>query len=719
MLAETHRAAQAKLGDVTAQLLGVLWTRTVDPSQLDRTFPAYASAAVPIVLQGRAASTRMARQYYETEAAAHGRKALAIPSVPGNPEQIYKSLEATGPVRVKHAMAKGKSLDAANYAGIKGVEGSAKRHTLDGGREFIASAVKKDPVLHAYRISRGARTCSFCKALISRGPVYTVDSVKFRSHDGCDCGWRIAYPEDGDGWSDEAKQLRELWKRYPDLREFEAANRILSGETHYSLLLGDDVSAALRAERMATLAARNKYIRDFRDAIADLPDDLTHFGAVDNSAEWDEWLQAKADEEAYNKFGMSWDELQKRYNMLHDQEKALSDLYEWFHTHPDWDIDPKKWLKDKPRDVLKVLGWDRKQPGTVYGAMWEMRSRIKKELFDFDIDFAGVKQIVESYEHNKDIFFFGKLFKPDLTAAGHLGAGTKKALDSVLRGGKILDDEIQRRMAKKMATLPDSAAWVEFHKLKTRMYDDMFFKRDTPMYVFERYDELWPTARRYGEAYSRLQQQTAREVLSEIREMGGGKRSVYKMLDSADGRQGELQMVMDHAHGLYPSDWNDRLFARNPTVELGLEGRGFNTGGDKIVLSGDEHAVGNGGRFGHTAVHELGHSMENAVPGLKGLEWAYHYERSQKQFDRLTQSWKLADEIDIYGNGKEWAVPDAWQNRYVGKDYTTLTQKIGPEENWEVFTTGIESLYEGSPYFGATGEDAEFRQFILGVLGAL
>jgi hypothetical protein len=44
-----------------------------------------------------------------------------------------------------------------------------------------------------------------------------------------------------------------------------------------------------------------------------------------------------------------------------------------------------------------------------------------------------------------------------------------------------------------------------------------------------------------------------------------------------------------------------------------------------------------------------------------------------------------------------------------------------PTSSWEIFTMGIESLMSGSPYLerATLGYDREFRQYMLGVLGAL
>jgi hypothetical protein len=147
--------------------------------------------------------------------------------------------------------------------------------------------------------------------------------------------------------------------------------------------------------------------------------------------------------------------------------------------------------------------------------------------------------------------------------------------------------------------------------------------------------------------------------------------------------------------------------------------RGYNAGGKEITLSRDKHHKGSGD-FGHVAVHELGHSMELAIPGLSNLEWAFHYHRSDK-IRRVDGTVELKPPAEIYAGSGEMGYEDKWAADYTGKSYRRGGQ-VGAESQWEIFQTGIESLFEGSRYFDRVdrlGDDAEFRRFILGVLSVL
>lgn len=297
----------------------------------------------------------------------------------------------------------------------------------------------------------------------------------------------------------------------------------------------------------------------------------------------------------------------------------------------------------------------------------------------------------------------------DLDDLGALGSATRAALDDVLDVGKHVDDEVTRRLtAAGVPPQPRPPSWGD---IKDRFGDDAYS-------VYRaRQAEVKAWQATHGAAY----RQTVRDVLSDVRPLGTGGPK-YVLDGAADTLSGaaDLERAMASAHANYPDEWLDRLAARRPTTELGIEGRGYNRGGgERIALSRkstDPDMLG-------VATHELGHSMEQSVPGLRAMEWALHYERSAK---RVVDGKTVLDEpFDIYGGdigmGQELAHRDTWAEDYTGKTYRGPNGAgVGADTSWEVFTTGVESLYEGSGYFiRAIDTDDEFRRFILGVLSVL
>lgn len=213
-LADRHRIQQVQLTAETQRLLAEVYRRTIDPTRLDQTFPLYLEAASVVIGQGRAASDVLARRYYMRVASSAGftAAALDVPLSPMNREAVETSLRVTGPVLVKSKLAEGVSLAVANQMGLAATIAAGKRIMLDGGREMLIEASRRDKNIKGWaRVSDGS-SCPFCAMLVARGPVYDEGTVSFRSHDRCGCGVRLVYRNDRDqGWSKDASALRSLW----------------------------------------------------------------------------------------------------------------------------------------------------------------------------------------------------------------------------------------------------------------------------------------------------------------------------------------------------------------------------------------------------------------------------------------------------------------------------------------------------------------------------
>ena len=208
--------------------------------------------------------------------------------------------------------------------------------------------------------------------------------------------------------------------------------------------------------------------------------------------------------------------------------------------------------------------------------------------------------------------------------------------------------------------------------------------------------------------YNKLYADKAKEVLEEVRELGNGG---PKFVGSA-----KANGILEEARKIYPNDWLEKAAIAFPEIESKAVSRGYwNYGGRTIAISFDRS---NGFANGYsTAVHEMGHMFEYSVPGIKELEFAFAHERAAKGSKRTNLG------------TREAGFQDQWRNLYTGKDYGYNTNSA-----YEIFTTGVESVFSGSGMFDPAGSqsrylngalgpnagtDVEFRQFVLGVLFAL
>jgi len=381
-----------------------------------------------------------------------------------------------------------------------------------------------------------------------------------------------------------------------------------------------------------------------------------------------------------------------------------------------------KWPDDL-RDLAQRAGVARRQPRTVtldaleraITEQGESRQLLEIALDRFDTAMA---------QRDARGWVARQVRADDLTPLGALGDDTARALDDVLAAGQIVDDEIQRRLAAlprpsnfDPQTFGQTAA--QYVRLKNEHARLVASGQNTAarqiMPDLEQARARFLIARREREAFEAAvaaQRRTVTlDVLGEVRDYGGGARSKYLV---SGGPAAELRDAMQRAHTHYPTAWNDYVAREFPEVELFANGRGFNSAGARIALS---NRPGDG--FLGVATHELGHSMEN-VPGVRGLEWAFHYRRSDKVTD-ASGVVRRADPVPLGAgyDAREVHVPDEWAENYVGKVYDRGA--VGAESSWEVFTMGAESLFDGSPYLDYDpGEpDLDFRRWLLGVLSSV
>lgn len=81
-----------------------------------------------------------------------------------------------------YARSRATSLDS--MAGL--VSGGVQKRILNVSRQTVMSSSVADPRARGW-MRVGVGNCAFCRLLISRGAVYTEDTVNFGAHDNCGC----------------------------------------------------------------------------------------------------------------------------------------------------------------------------------------------------------------------------------------------------------------------------------------------------------------------------------------------------------------------------------------------------------------------------------------------------------------------------------------------------------------------------------------------------
>lgn len=185
-LTEAHRLAQARLGAQTVARLRAVFP-VLDPSDLDRTYPTWLAAALPIIQLQREASSRLAANYLAAfKQIETGRPAPAVITAdPAPPDAVATSLLVTGPISLKKAATRGVPLNRALSVAQAASSASAMRHVLNGGRETIVRTVDADPDAVGWQRVTSGRPCQFCSELAAQGTAPA--SADVQCHDGCSC----------------------------------------------------------------------------------------------------------------------------------------------------------------------------------------------------------------------------------------------------------------------------------------------------------------------------------------------------------------------------------------------------------------------------------------------------------------------------------------------------------------------------------------------------
>lgn len=322
-------------------------------------------------------------------------------------------------------------------------------------------------------------------------------------------------------------------------------------------------------------------------------------------------------------------------------------------------------------------------------------------------------------------------------------------LDDILHNGRLVDQELQRRIgsgpnvdvlhrdwakAKKKADRLGAKSTDHFRERMSDVAEEMGKTRDDWFDVFhgpgKRFDSMedareWlsqidPRYRRMREAWWNADNEAGRLKLRWRTAQEGG--NVTNFADELEGVLGDLRPLTDpdlarqvavgesaraangaRALRFYPEDWS----RRRGTIlfdQLDDSKRAYARGAEVHIPGGDLSREG-------VYVHEIAHTMENAVPGIKEMEWTFWRRRKGLEEARPLNRVKPGSGYEDW----EQAIMDEFAEPYIGKVYADADQA-----NWELLSMGIEGLH-GNRFsmWSDLATHTEYRQFILGLLASL
>lgn len=174
--------------------LARLWP-AMDWAELDRSFPAWATAVGGLVTTYRSLSANVAAGYLRSARYAAGITgtapivlASAVPAA-----QLETALATTAVWGAKAAAARGVLAEQAMADAFVRSSGAATRLVLAGGRETIAETAKADPRASRMRRVTSANPCDFCTELADFAEGNDALNTDFQAHDHCGCSAEVEF----------------------------------------------------------------------------------------------------------------------------------------------------------------------------------------------------------------------------------------------------------------------------------------------------------------------------------------------------------------------------------------------------------------------------------------------------------------------------------------------------------------------------------------------
>lgn len=205
-LTEAHRKQQILLSTRPMAKARLIYGGVLDVADLDASSLLWSELTRQAVLDGYMDSATLADAYMRRFGVAEIGQAPQIVTPAMNQDAVATDLRINGPVAIKRKIAQGVPAEEAKRQAMSSLLMTVQQQVLAGGRDLIDKTVRYSGQDGKYRRVTDGKPCAFCAMLASRGPVYTEESVDFRSHKGCGCTGEPVY---GD-W--EPTKREALWR---------------------------------------------------------------------------------------------------------------------------------------------------------------------------------------------------------------------------------------------------------------------------------------------------------------------------------------------------------------------------------------------------------------------------------------------------------------------------------------------------------------------------
>ena len=359
-------------------------------------------------------------------------------------------------------------------------------------------------------------------------------------------------------------------------------------------------------------------------------------------------------------------ELETKHSKYYDRpERGTPEYDEWRKFRKEYDFE--KGFNDIVEKRMKIANSEKE-----LDKLTKIRSG--------EIDLKALKKQIAEYD---DLIAKNTLRKNDLTNDIKRLKTKLKDIQSEIetvtkRAGREMKEELTEAVTKR------STAIQEAYEAKNAAYEKYIADKIT-------YDEY----RVFSEKWWNLKQSAPLEyandlktALSKVRKVGAGDINVKAHLKNS---RSTVTKVVQDAYDYYPTEWVEKSVARG-TLSPKKVDRGYYSDGEQIIaISGSAY----NSQF-ETAIHELGHRYERAVPEILTAESTFYARRT------------AGESLEWLGQGyrkNEKTRRDNFVSPYMGKDYGGNA--------YELVSMGFEYAYnDPSKLF----KDEDMTELIYGIL---
>jgi hypothetical protein len=209
LLLHHYQTSQQAIARQVAQDVNDTWRKYVNHEKFMDSWGAVNELIQNSINSYFNAAEAASARYYASSRVVQGFGHIDVPGITLDPHYLDSVMQIMGPGQFFNHLENNADAEIASNMTRDGMQGSAARLVLNGGRNTITNVATQDQAAEGWERVIEPGACSFCAMLAGRGGVYRESTVDFRAHDHCHCVARPVFK----GQQSMNQGLSEAWGR--------------------------------------------------------------------------------------------------------------------------------------------------------------------------------------------------------------------------------------------------------------------------------------------------------------------------------------------------------------------------------------------------------------------------------------------------------------------------------------------------------------------------